>query len=52
MLKSTVKRDNPDYNYQSYDMVNSKNHNLYMEVGRNNINHNYYSILVDNDKKL
>ena len=51
MLKSTVKRDNPDYNYQSYDMVNSKNHNLYMEVGRNNINHNYYSILVDNDKK-
>ena len=52
MLKSTVKRDNPDYNYQSYDMVNSKNHNLYMEVGRNNINHNYYSILVDNDKKI
>ena len=51
MLKSTVKRDNPDYNYQSYDMVNSKNHNLYMEVGRNNINDNYYSILVDNDKK-
>ena len=52
MLKSTVKRENPDYNYQSYDMVNSKNHNLYMEVGRNNINHNYYSILVDNDKKI
>ena len=52
MLKSTVKRDNPDYNYQSYDMVNSKNHNLYMEVGRNNINDNYYSILVDNDKKI
>ena len=52
MLKSTVKRDNPDYNYQSYDMVNSKNHNLYMEVGRNNINHNYYSILVDNDEKI
>ena len=51
MLKSTVKRENPDYNYQSYDMVNSKNHNLYMEVGRNNINDNYYSILVDNDKK-
>ena len=52
MLKSTVKRENPDYNYQSYDMVNSKNHNLYMEVGRNNINDNYYSILVDNDKKI
>ena len=52
MLKSTVKRENPDYNYQSYDMVNSKNHNLYMEVGRNNINHNYYSILADNDKKI
>lgn len=52
MLKSTVKRENPDYNYQSYDMVNSKNHNLYMEVGRNNINHNYYSILIDNDKKI
>ena len=52
MLKSTVKRENPDYNYQSYDMVNSKNHNLYMEVGRNTVNHNYYSILVDNDKKI
>ena len=52
MLKASVKKENPDYNYQSYDMVNSKNHNLYMEVGRNNINHNYYSILVDNDKKI
>lgn len=52
MLKSTVKRENPDYNYQSYDMVNSKNHNLYMEVGRNTVNHNYYSILFDNDKKI
>mgnify|MGYP003552609843 FL=1 len=52
MLKSSVKREDPNYDYQSYDMVNSKNHNLYMEVGRNNINHNYYSILVDNDKKI
>ncbi len=52
MLKSSVKREDPNYDYQSYDMVNSKNHNLYMEVGRNTVNHNYYSILVDNDKKI
>lgn len=52
MLKSTVKRENPDYNYQSYDMVNSKNHSYYMEVSKNTITQNYYSIIIDKKRKL
>lgn len=51
MLKTTVKRSNPSNQYESFDMVNSKNHYLYMEVGKNTITENYYSILIDKEKK-
>lgn len=49
MLKSTVKRENPDLNSQSYDMVNSKNHSYYMEVYKKN--NSYISLLIDYQKK-
>ena len=45
-ISETVER------YEDYSMVNSKNHQWYMELGKNTITGNYYSILIDNDKNL
>ena len=57
MLKSTVKRENPDYNYQSYDMVNSKNHSYYMAVSYTHLDvykrqELISEFLTNKDKKL
>lgn len=38
--------------YEGHDVVNSKNHQWYMELGKNTITKNYYSILIDNDRNL
>jgi len=51
MLKTIAIRTNPKNQYESFDMINSKNHYWYMEVGKNTISENYYSILIDKDKK-
>lgn len=50
MLKASVKKENPDFNFQSYDMINSKNHSYYMEVYKEN--NSYKSFLIDNKKKI
>ncbi len=51
MLKSENIREDSKYNSTSFDMINSKDHNYYMEVGQNSITGKYYSILFDYDKK-
>ena len=51
MLKSENIREDSKYNSTSFDMINSKDHTYYMEVGQNSITGKYYSILFDYDKK-
>ncbi len=51
MLKSENIREDSKYNSTSFDMINSKDHTYYMEVGQNSITGIYYSILFDYDKK-
>lgn len=50
MLKSEV--DNNGSKFQSFDLVNSENHNIYMEVGKNTTTSRFYAILLDKQRKL
>lgn len=50
MLKTTVVRENPQFTNESYDMMNSKNHNYYMEVYKDK--NLYKSFLIDNQNKI
>ena len=52
ILNSENTREIKQHNYKSYDMVNSKNHNLYMEVAQNTLSKDLYSILLDYSDKI
>lgn len=47
ILNSEIVRENPKYNYKRFDMVNSKNHNIYMDVSQDNRTKGLSSILYD-----
>lgn len=50
MLKASVKKENPDFSSQTYDMMNSKDHSYYMEVYKETNSNK--SFLIDNQKKI
>lgn len=50
MLKS--ENNNNGTNFQSSNLVNSKNHNIYMELAKNKSTNSFYAILIDYDNRL